>query len=209
MPNKISNQLITEIKNYEFSFTASSLRLKEMALVASSIVNGIDIDIARDLGNGKVATGKRRFREFNNRLADLTKKETELLADGDFIVQKQIGFLAICKAYGFIRDFTIEVLADKMLVYDYEVTEGDYISFFRRKAELHSEMDELTETTQKKIKQVTFKILEEAGIIDSVKTRIIQPQLIDDIVIEVIVADDPIWLKIFLLSDVDIANMKN
>ena len=200
---------MTEIKKYEFSFTASSLRLKEMALVASAIVSGTDLNLVRDLGNGKVATGKRRYREFNNRLVNLTKTEMELLVNGDFIVQKQIGFLAICKAYGFIRDFTIEVLADKMQVYDYEITEGDYISFFRRKAEFHTEMDELTETTQKKIKQVTFKILEEAGIIDSVKTRIIQPQLIDDIVIKAIVADDPMWLKIFLLSDMDIKNLKN
>jgi hypothetical protein len=39
-------------------------------------------------------------------------------------------------------------------------------------------MDTITELTEKKIKQVTFKILEQAGIIDSIKSKVIQPQII-------------------------------
>jgi hypothetical protein len=68
-------------------------------------------------------------------------------------------------------------------------------------------MDNLTEITQNKIRQVTFKILEQAGIIDDVKSKTIQPQLLEQNVIRAIAEDDKEWLKIFLMSDLDIENL--
>jgi len=198
-----------ETKKYEFSFTASSLRLNEMILVANSILDERAIDYVNELGNGKAATGKRMYAEFHKRLVKLTKTQVEMLVNGDLITQKQIAFLSICKAYSFFRDFVVEVIREKFLVFDYEITEGEYISFYRRKTELHPEMDKLTEITRNKIRQVTFKFLEQAGIIDNVKTKIIQPQLLDNSVIDAILADDYNWLKVFLISDMDIENMMN
>ena len=113
------------------------------------------------------------------------------------------------KSYGFIRDFVIEVVREKYLVYDYQITEGDYISFYRRKLDLHDEMVTLTELTQKKIKQVTFKILEQAGFIDTIKSRNIQPQIIDLKLMNAIVQDNPNWLKVLLVSDMDIERTQN
>jgi len=113
------------------------------------------------------------------------------------------------KTYNFIREFVIEVLREKVLVFDYNITEGDYISFFRRKNELHTEMDSLTDKTQYKLKQVTFKILEQAGLIDNVKQRQIQPQILDTQTISAIVSDNKEWLKIFFMSDIDIENIRN
>ena len=200
---------MVSVERYDFSFTASSLRLNEMKIVAEAKVNLRDIDYVRELGKGKASTGKRMLSEFNKRLSFLTTEEISLLLEGDLIAQKQIAYLSVCKAYGFIRDFVVEVLREKMLVFDYEITDGEYISFYRRKADLHPEMDDLTPITQKKIKQVTFKILEQAEIIDSAKSKMIQPQIVDEAVAKVILSDNPKWLQIFLLGDQDIANMKS
>jgi hypothetical protein len=197
------------IDKYSFSFTASSLRLKDMIIVAQHQVNNTEIDYVDILGNGKSVTGKRMLSEYNKRLAVLTDKQLSLLADSDLVVQKQIAFLSVCKTYAFIRDFVIEVLREKALIFDYDITDGDYISFFRRKNELHTEMDNLTDKTQYKLKQVTFKILEESGIIDSVKQRQIQPQILDTQTISVIISDNKEWLKVFLMSDIDIENISN
>jgi hypothetical protein len=194
-------------EKYEFSFTTASLRLKEMTLVASHIYNGTEIDYINELGLGKRKTGRKMLSEFNKRIETLTKTQTALLVNGDLIIQQQIAFLSVCKCYGFIRDFVVEVLREKLLVFDYQITEGEYISFFRRKADFHPEIEKLTETTQIKIKQVTFKILEQAGIIDTVKNKVIQPQLIEESVIKVIVAEDAEWMKVFFMSDIDIANL--
>ena len=194
------------IDTYDFSFTASSLRLNEMRLVASHQIKESEIDYINELGNGNSSTGRRMLAEFNKRLTFLSPTEKKIMVDGDLTSQKQIAFLAVCKAHLFIRDFVVEVLREKLLVFDYEITEGDYITFYRRRNDLHPEMDELTAISQNKIKQVTFKILEQAGLIDSVKTKIIQPQLLEESLLSTIVSSDPQWLKVFLMSDMDIEN---
>jgi len=189
---------------YDFSFTTSSLRLNEMLIVARANNEGIELDYVNDLGGGKYVTGRKMLSEFNKRLASMTSKQTEILLNSDLVTQKQLALISVCKTYGFIRDFVIEVVREKFLVYDYQITEGDYISFYRRKHDLHDEMDNLTELSEKKIKQVTFKILEQAGLIDTIKSRIIQPQIIDFKLMNALVQDNLNWLKVLLVSDMDI-----
>ena len=193
---------------YDFSFTASSLRLKEMILVTKALHGNKEVDYVNDLGNGKSSTGKRMLSEFKKRFSHLTNEQVEVLLKSDLVTQKQITLVSICKSYGFIRDFIIEVVREKLLVYDYEINDGDYISFYRRKYDLHDEMDTITELTEKKIKQVTFKILEQAGLINDIKNRIIQPQIIDYNLLKAIVNDNPNWLKVLLISDIDIERAK-
>jgi hypothetical protein len=210
LDNKQTNMgksIMADIKKYEFTFTASSLRLNEMVLVANAILDERAIDYVNELGNGKATTGKRMLFELQKRIATLSPQALDLLANGPLSTQKQISFLAVCKAYSYICDFVVEVLREKLLLFDVEITEGDYISFYRRKAAQHPELEALTEITRYKIRQVTFKILEQAGLIDSIKTKIIQPQLLERHLLEAVVSDDPKWLKIFLMSDTDIANV--
>lgn len=197
-----------KIDKFDFSFTASSLRLNEMLLVARAHYNGIEVDYTNDLGGGKSSTGKRMLSEFKKRISHLTPNQLEVLIKGDLISQKQLAFVSICKSYSFIKEFVVEVVREKALVYDYQITNGDYISFYRRKFDLHEEMDSLTELTEKKIKQVTFKILEQAGLINDIKNRIIQPQIIDYKLMKALVQDNPSWLKVLLVSDLDIERAK-
>ena len=149
---------------------------------------------------------EREFSELKLRIESLTDNQLDILAYGDLVSKKQIALLSICKSYAFIRDFMVEVLRNRVLVFDFQLTEGAYFTFFRRKSEEHPELEEVTETTTKKIRQVTFKILEQAGMIDSVRSKKIIPQILDAKVINAIVEDDPEWLKIFLLSDIEISN---
>ena len=195
-----------EKTKYNFSFTSLSLGLTEMVDVAQSRNNNIEVTKEK-IGSGNSTTGRKKLGEINKRLKNLTFKELNLLINGDLITQKQIAFLAVCKAQSFIRDFTVEVLREKLLLFEFQMTDCDYLSFFRRKAELHPEMDDLTEITQQKLKQVTFKILAQAGLIDDVKTKIIQPQILEPNVMNTIASDNKEWLKIFLISDFDIENL--
>lgn len=198
---------MTDPHKYSFSFTTASLMINGMVQIAESKRNNSDFNYIEILGNGKSATGKKYYAELKKRLKNLTSDEVDVLIDGDLQTQKQICFLAVCKTYGFINDFTIEVLRNKLLVFDYEITDGDYLSFFRGKMQEHEELEKLTEQTQQKIKGVIFKIYEQSGIIDHVKTKIIQPQFVDSKVLETIRKDNPNWLKIFLISDTDIKRL--
>jgi|TARA_R110002050_G_scaffold85747_9_gene182912 hypothetical protein len=197
---------MVEISKYDFSFTGFSLRENLMAKVACAFRENVEVD-KLEIGGGNSQTGKRMLSDIKKRIKKLTFRQLDLLIDGDLITQRQIAFLSICKAHLFIRDFTVEILREKLLVYDYQITEGDYIVYYRRKAEMHPEMENLTEITQNKIRQVTLKILEQAGIIDDVKSKTIQPQLLEQNVIRAIAEDDKEWLKIFLMSDLDIENL--
>lgn len=195
-------------KKYRFSFTASSLRTRAFVSVVNHLESENDEDIELALGTGKRSTGKRMYVEMQKWSECLTSLQKQALLNGNFKTQNEIAFVAACKYYRFIRDFVIEVVREKSLVYDYEITLGEYLSFFRRKAEEHQEMYELSEVTQYKVQQVTFKILEQAGLIDSIKTKMIQPQMIEPETKEAILQDNAELFKIFLYSDFDIQNMK-
>lgn len=198
-------------KKYRLSFTAASLRLSEMSNLARIYLETELADIKKeDIIRGRNSrTTEREFREVKLRIKELSDSQLHILAFGDIISQKQIALLSICKLYAFIRDFIVEVLRNKVLLFDYQLTEGEYITFFKRKSEAHPELEDLAGTTAKKIKQVTYKMLEQTGLIDNVDSKNILPQIVDDKVFKAVVEDDPEWLKIYLLSDLDIANRIN
>ena len=199
---------MVEEKKYNFSFTGVTLNTVDFVIVTKHIYIEQLADIDLLLGRGKKASGRRLLSEISKRAKTLTSMQRAALFEGSFKIQKEITFIAICKCFRFIRDFIIEVIREKYLVYDYELTEGDYNSFFRRKAENHPEMNAITEITQKKVKQVTFKILEQAGLINSIKSKMIQPQIIEPETRKAILEDNTGLFKIFLLSDFDIENLK-
>ena len=141
---------------YKFSFTAASLRLNELVKVAKAAnEKGIaDLKQLKDSGvvfaSVKSRTTDREFREIRHRLEALTPEQLEVLIRGDLNSQKQIAFLAICRLYCFIRDFTIEVLRDKTLVFDYSINESDFNSFIDRRLNVHPELEAFSESTFKK-----------------------------------------------------------
>ncbi len=200
---------------YILSFTAASLRLNEMVKVALAAQdNGSsDLNVVKEsgvvFGSVKNRTTDREFREIRKRLEKLTLDQKNILINGDLNSQKQIAFLAVCKHYAFIRDFTIEVIRDKVLLFDYQLHESDYNSFINSKILLHPELEEFSESTRKKAKQVMYRILEQAGIINNAVEKTIQPQILQQEVINALVKEDPVWLKIFMMSDRDIKQLRH
>ena len=197
--------MIESTFKYEFSLTASSLRVNEMILFATKYINEGLLEFKSDKGT----TNKRMVSEFKKRIDNLTVNQQELLLNSNFSNQKQLAFLSACKTYSLLRDFVIEVVREKYLIMDYNLTETDYISFIRRKEINHDELANLTDQTQAKVKQVIFKILEQACIIDNVRDKEIQLQLLGASTKKSIIEDNPEWLKVFLLSDMDIQNELN
>jgi hypothetical protein len=176
-----------------------------MILFATKYINEGLLEFKSDKGT----TNKRMVSEFKKRIDNLTVNQQELLLNSNFSNQKQLAFLSACKTYSLLRDFVIEVVREKYLIMDYNLTETDYISFIRRKEINHDELANLTDQTQAKVKQVIFKILEQAGIIDNVRDKEIQLQLLGRSTKKSIIEDNPEWLKVFLLSDMDIQNELN
>ena len=101
-----------------------------------------------------------------------------------------------------------EVISKKVLMFDYKILNSDYETFFESKKYAVEQLENITEATQYKLKQVLFRILEEAMIIDNTKSKnILKPHLSAE-VIKLIIKDNPIYLKAFLYTDYEIEKMK-
>ncbi len=139
-------------------------------------INGL---IPDSINKEKSKTSKREFAELKLRLATLTQEEIVLLAKSDSTTQKLVAFLACCRTYSYIRDFVVEVILEKISVFDYQITDRDYNSFFNKKCVDHDELELLADSTKAKIKQVIFKILEQVGLIDNIKAKNISQPIVD------------------------------
>ena len=170
-----------KIERYKFSFTAASLQVPVMTYLAEKMVNeGLTLLELKpeDVGKERAKTNKRQFIEMKKRLATLTDDEINHLARASYEEQRLLSMVAFARAYRFFYDFVTDVVAEKVALFDITLTDMDYNVFFSRVAADHPEAEKLTSLTQKKVRQYTFKVLEQAGLINNVKERIIQvPQL--------------------------------
>ena len=187
---------------YSMSFTAGGLLYHETVEIAKlyfSLTNWQSVR-GKVLENNILQartqnTAKRIFQEISSRLDLLTKEELVILIEGSYQEQVQILWLAICKRYKFIYDFAVEIIREKFLSLGLEVSFEDYDAFFNSKAEWHDELENLTEKTKNKARQVVFKILREAELLS--KNNIIIPGILAPRVFDSICNDDPQKLSIF------------
>lgn len=195
---------------YSFAFTAASMKFHDFMRLANVVAEeGMDIETEQPdphliMRRDNRRTNIREFRELLKRYRQMTPAQRRLLTEVDLPSQRQLAMVGICKLYAFVRDFVIEVVREKFLGLDYQLTEGDFRSFFNRKRDLHPELEEFSDSTTRKARQVTWRMLEQAGLIDNTKHRRILPQYVQPRVAEAIGADDPNLLKLFLFADHDI-----
>lgn len=149
-----------------------------------------------------VSSSKRRAREICSRLALLTKNQLQLLGSGSRQEQQYLLWVAVCKRYAFIRDFTVEIVREKYLRMDLNLQRADYNIFFAEKAQWHENLDKLKDSTRKKLRQVLFKTMREAEIIS--RENMIIPGLLTENLVRVLAEDNPSWLTIFPVSDTEI-----
>lgn len=201
---------------YQLSFTTGSILLNDTVKTATIYLQlqdwlAVKNEILKEnsLQKKKVATRVRQSREIIKRLRNLSQKQLDLLSNSDPDTSKLIILLAIAKTYRLIYEFIDEVVRAKWLLFDYILLESDYERFVQAKSELHPELENLTDTSKAKIKQVIFRTLAEAGLLDSVKSkRIIQPY-VSETLVEVVAKYDPVYLKVLLLTDTDIERHKS
>jgi len=199
---------------YIFSFTGAS------ALIAETLVIAEEYDRLKDwkavekslldknlLNKVKQATFKREFSEIKKRLSLLTQDQLQVMNQGSLDDAKAMILLSLVKAYSFLRDFIVEVIRNKYLLFDTVVSETDYIKFVNDKSLSHNELTAITEVTAKKVKQVIFKLLEQVGLITKTKNGSILKPILNCKIIDVIIEDDPALLYAFLFSNEEIKSL--
>lgn len=195
--------------NYRMSFTNGGLFFRE-SLVLAELYQSLGswakvkpLALEKNLLQSRtVSSAKRNIREICSRLECLTQEQLDLLMDGSRSDQASMLWLAVCKRYQFVKEFAEEVIREKFLRLDNELSYADYDFFFNAKAEWHEELAGLSETTNKKLRQVLFRLLREADILSA--NDMILPAMLSPHIVWVIIRDNPAYLTIFPASDLDI-----
>lgn len=202
--NKKTN---TSNNGYLLSFTAASLSVSDSVRIAELYLRQKDWAQVRILLQQenllRSRTSSRTTRvaqELLKRLMQLSTAQLELLVEGSLSEQKYLLWYAACKTYKFIDEFSREVLHEKYLARNLRVTDLDYDAFFNRKAEWNDKLQNITEKTRKKIRQVTFLMMKEAELI-SVQNEILRAMLSSRL-IEVLRPDAPMSYQIFPVESI-------
>lgn len=197
---------------YLLSFTAVSLQSYESEIIANLYRETLDWDsVARSviednaLGKGTIATRKREFIEFKKRLQALTPEQLSYYERATSSDVKNLTMLSCFKLYQFIYDFATEIMRNKLLLFDFGLINSDYETFYDSKRVAYDNLNTISESTQYKLKQVMFKMFEQAGFFDSAKTKNIQKPYLGEELIKLIVQDDPKYLTAFLYNDNEIS----
>lgn len=157
---------------YSLSFTTGSLFHRESVKLAALYLDLGDWDSVRNkviaenlLQTRTLNTLKRVCREVISRLRTLSLGELKFLVEVSHQEQAYLLWIAVCRRYRFIADFAVEVLRERHITLKSDLTHEGFDSFFSRKAEWHLELDEITQATRGKLRQVLFKMLREADLL--------------------------------------------
>lgn len=192
------------------SFTSGGLLFNESLRVAEIYLEKKDWNLVRDkvLKNNILqarteSSLKKITRYVISRLMLLTADQLKLLINGSRQEQNFLLWLGVCKRHEFIKDFAVEIIREKYLRLNYELTQQDYDIFYEHKSEWHPELEKLSEETKKKLRQVLFRITREAELVTS--EGMIVPVFFTEDLTKVIIKDSVSWFNIYPISDLDIA----
>ena len=157
---------------YNLGFTSAALLFRDSVLLAKLFLSTGDWTKVREmvladnlLQIRTIAAQKRIYSEAYTRLKSLSNEALEVIANGDRDDQVQVIWYAICKKYALIRDFSIQVLAQKLRINDRDISEADFNVFFNNLLASHDELSRIAISSKAKLTKNLFRMLQSAGII--------------------------------------------
>lgn len=164
------------------SFAVGGLHLNEsidiarVRIAAESWEQTLERVIDAGVGSlPKAASRRRSLREIIVRISTLSPNELEfLVADADRSEQQALLWIATCRAYRFVHEFTTEVIRERALSLKLDLPLETFDVFFAGKAEWDERLAAITPATRAKLRQILFRIMREAGIVSD-SYRILAP----------------------------------
>lgn len=200
---------VMQVEKYNFSFTAGGLLYLESVKIAELYIHEQNWDVVRRkvletnlLQTRTFSTSERVCREICLRLELLSEDELGLLIDGTRQEQLNMLWIAICRKHRFVHDLAVGVIREKYLHLDIELRQEDYDAFFNAKADWHPELEELSDSTRSKIRQVIFRMLREADVLT--KKNIINSGMLTPRLVKTVARHSMTDLAIFPASDSEV-----
>lgn len=116
------------------------------------------------------------YSEIQKRLSLLNEHQVEVISEDSSQDVRQLVWIAICKQYPFIGDFSIEVLTPAYMNGRSQVDYDDYGYFFNSKADWHPELEKVSDKTRSNARQTLFQIMRQCELLTESNQLI--PQMI-------------------------------
>jgi hypothetical protein len=89
------------------------------------------------------------------------------------------------------------------------ISHANFNEFFNEKKYEHPELEQISDLTVAKMRQVIFRILEQTELIESAESGLLRRPYLTDAVERLVVQDNPKWLTIYLYSNNEISNLRD
>ncbi|MFT8396224.1 DUF1819 family protein [Propionibacterium sp.] len=163
--------LTSDHDRYSLSFTSGALLVREAVIATPLYLDARDWGEVRsrlageNLLQARTASSSTRLaREVVQRLAVLTDAELELFVESSASERSLLMWVAACRRYALIGEFAEEVVRERFLLLTPRLGYEEFDSFVNGKALWHPELDELKESTSKKLRATVFRMLTEADL---------------------------------------------
>lgn len=160
-------------QQYSMAFIGGNLLRRESLDVANLYLQLQDWDQVKEkviadnvLQSKRVSSAKRFTSEIISRLSVLDQAQLEFFVEASIQEQAYTLWLAICRRYDFVAEFAVELLHERYASLRGELSQEDFEAFLNKKAEWHPEIDKLTDSSRNKVRQILFRILKQAEILD-------------------------------------------
>lgn len=158
-------------ERYALSFTIGALLTREASIAAPLYLELDDWHAVRArltednlLQTRTTSSANRLGRETVQRLSVLTAGELQLLVEASPSERSLLMWVAACRRYTFIGEFAEEVVRERYLLLTPSLGYEEFDRFVAGKALWHPELEELKESTVKKLRATVFRMLTESDL---------------------------------------------
>lgn len=102
-----------------------------------------------------------------------------ILANGSYESAKQVNFYALLKKELLLREFMMEVVADKFRYKEYTFSKSDVLTFLHRLQEQDDAVASWSDSTVQRIRQIIVKMMVEVGYLDKHDSKMLNDILLD------------------------------
>lgn len=170
---------------YDSDLIGGSLLVRESRVIADLLLLNADedewkraIEEENRLQKRSLASAKRQARALRQRLEKLDQPFWRALRDGDDELATQIAFVATLERNLLLIEFVETVVRDAFIVRSERLAHYQWMEFLEDRANRDPTIGNWTESSKKKMGQVVFRILAEAGILESTRSLRLQHSLI-------------------------------
>ena len=193
---------------YSGDITGGALLARESRIVARLLLENPDRTSARDrllaenlFQNNSPETTRKYCRLILPRLESLPPSMLDFIAEGTEELVRLTLFAAVLRSVDLVADFVGEVLLAKVRSFEPALRKTDWTLFLEERQNVDPAISEWSETSRKKMGQVVFRMLAEAGYIESTRSlRILHTPVPDQLAAALETAGDTRTLNLLRLG---------